>query len=58
MIYAHGFTQAKTTSSTDKTEMKQYVKLFEDTFLKGVYKGIRAKKRDRVERTAAVTADF
>lgn len=38
--------------------MKVYVQRFEDTFLKGLYKGIRVKKRDRAERIAAVTTDF
>lgn len=38
--------------------MKQYVARFEDTFLKGLYKDIRAKKRDKAERVAALTADF
>ncbi|CAM9768940.1 unnamed protein product [Pylaiella littoralis] len=50
--------EAKNVSSSDKTDMKGYAKRFEDTFLKGLYKGIRAKKRDRAERVAAVTTAF
>lgn len=50
--------QAKNVSSSDKTDMKAYVKRFEDTFLKGLHKGIRAKKRDRADRVAAATTAF
>eukprot|EP00903_Cladosiphon_okamuranus_P005723 g5681.t1 len=50
--------EARNVSSCDKTDMKVYVQRFEETFLKGVYKGIRVKKRDRAERVAAVTTDF
>lgn len=50
--------QAKSVSASDKTDMKVYVARFEDTFLKGLYKGIRIKRRDRAERMAAATTDF
>lgn len=50
--------QAKDVPISDKTEMKVFVQRFEDTFLKGLYKGIRVKKRDRTERISAVTTDF
>ncbi|CBJ27863.1 conserved unknown protein [Ectocarpus siliculosus] len=50
--------ETKSVSSINKTEMKKYVQQFEDTFLTGLYKGIRVKKRDRTERIAAVTTDF
>ncbi|CAM9588651.1 unnamed protein product [Laminaria digitata] len=53
----HG-AEAKDVSATNKTEMKTYVARFEDTFLKGLYKGIRVKRRDRAERIAAVTTSF
>lgn len=50
--------QAKNVSASDKTEMKEYVARFEDTFLKGLYKGLRIKRRDIAERMASVTTDF
>ena len=50
--------QAKDVSATNKTDMKTYVARFEDTFLKGLYRGIRVKRRDRAERIAAVTTSF
>lgn len=53
-----GVIQAKNTSAMDKTDMKKYVARFEDTFLKALYKGIRAKRRDMAERIAAATTDF
>eukprot|EP00904_Undaria_pinnatifida_P010684 jgi/Undpi1/6746/HiC_scaffold_20.g09225.m1 len=53
----HG-AEAKDVSATNKTDMKTYVARFEDTFLKGLYRGIRVKRRDRAERIAAVTTSF
>lgn len=50
--------QAKNIPTSDKTDMKKYVARFENTFLKGLYKTIRAKKRDKAERIAAATTDF
>ena len=53
-----GFCQAKHVSASDKTDMKEYVARFEDTFLKGLYKSIRIKRREMAERIAAITTDF
>lgn len=38
--------------------MKKYVARMEDVFLKGLYRGIRAKRRDKADRIAAATVDF
>ncbi|CAM9303908.1 unnamed protein product [Discosporangium mesarthrocarpum] len=50
--------EAKGVRAVDKTSMKAAVACFENTFLKGLSKGFRAKLRDKAERKAAAIADF